>query len=119
MKIILTTETASAAVVLKNQIIAAIKGEIEGVTIDTWSTTRSAESFDIIFHDAEQYVSAPEKNVLFKVVVEGTEVVFSTGWWKANPEPVREMLCLHTGRLTEMLLRYFPGSYIKFNIVDF
>lgn len=119
MKIILTTETASAAVVLKNQIIAAIKGEIEGVVIDTWAYTKSGEKLDIVFHDAEQYVKASEKNVLFKIVVEGAEVILSSGWWKSNPEPSKEMICLHTGRLTEMLLRYFPGSFIKFNIVDF
>lgn len=119
MKIILTTETASAAVVLKNQIIAAVKGEIEGVTIDTWSYTKSGDKLDILYHDVEQYVNAPEKNVLFKVIVEGTEVILSSGWWKSNPEPSREMICIHIGRLAEMLLRYFPGCYIKFNIIDF
>ena len=119
MKIVLTTETAPAAVVLKNQIIAAVKGDMEDVTIDTWTYVKSNENYDIVFHNPEQYANDPEKNVLFKVGVEGTEVTFSTGWWKANPEPSREMQCLHTGRLVEMLLRYFSKGFIKFNIVDF
>ena len=118
MKIILTTETALAAMVLKNQIIAAVKGEVSGVTIDTWSYIKSGDNFDILYHDAEQYVNAPEKNVLFRVEASGQEVSFSTAWWKSKPEPSREMLCLHTGRLTEMLLRYFSGSYIRFNVLD-
>jgi len=119
MKIILTTETGLAAMVLKNQIIAAVKGELEGVTIDTWSYIKSGDNFDIIYHDADQYVNAPEKNVLFRVETSGSEVVFSTAWWKSKPEPSREMLCLHTGRLTEMLLRYYGGTFVKFNVLDF
>lgn len=119
MKIILTTETAMAALVLKNHIIAAVKGEIDGVDIDTWSYVKSGDNFDIIYHNPPQYLNSPERNVLFRVEVDGTEVSFGSAWWKSNPEPLREMICLHTGRLAEMLLRYFSGGYIKFNVVDF
>ena len=119
MKIILTTETAMAAVVLKSHILAAVKGDFNGLEIDTWTYVKSGDKFDIIFHNPDQYVDEPEKNVIFKVEVSGNEVSFSTAWWKGKPEPSREMLSLHTGRLTEMLLRYFSGGYIKYSIVDF
>lgn len=108
-----------AAVVLKMQIIAAVKGDIKGMDIDTWTYVKSGDKFDIIFHDPSQYVNDPTKNVIFKVEVEGAEVSFSTAWWKGRLEPSREMLSLHTGRLTEMLLRYFSGGFIKYSIVDF
>ena len=119
MKIVLTTETSLAAMVLKSQIIAAVKGEIKDVTIDTWAYIKSGDNYDIIYHDVPQYVDAPDKNVLFRVEAEGNEVTFSTAWWKNKPEPKREMLCLHTGRLTEMLLRYFPGTSVRFNILNY
>ena len=119
MKIVLTTETAMAAVVLKNHVIAAVKGDIDDVNIDTWTYVKSGDNFDIIYHNPEQYTDYPEKNVVFRVEVEGTEVSFGTAWWKSKPEPSKEMLCLHTGRLSEMLLRYFSGGFINFNIVDF
>lgn len=119
MKVVLTTETASAAVVLKNQIIAAVRGELDDVKIDTWSYIKSGDGFDVVYHNSDQYTDEPEKNVLFRVDVEGSEVIFSAGWWKNKPMPKKEMLCLHTGRLTEMLLRYFSAKYIKFNVVDF
>ena len=119
MKIVLTTETAMAAVVLKNQVLAAIKGEIEGVDIDTWSYIKSGDNFDVIYHNPSQYVNYPERNVVFTVAVGGTEVTFNSAWWKTKPEPSREMLCLHTGRLAEMLLRYFSKGCIRFNVVDY
>lgn len=119
MKIILTTETNLAAIVLKGHIIAAVKGEVDCVEIETWSYIKSKDNYDIIYHNPAQYVDESEKHVLFRVEVEGTEVTFSTAWWSNNPEPSREMMCLHTGRLSEMLLRYFPKSFIKFNVVGF
>lgn len=119
MKIILTTETSMSAVVLKNQIIAAVKGELVGQTIDTWSYIKSGDNFDVLFHNPPQYTETPESNVLFKVEVEGLDVYLSTAWWKSKPQPSREMSCLHTGKLTEMILRYFSSSFIKFSIVDY
>ena len=119
MRIILTTETSIAAVSLKSKIIAAIKGEIEDYIIQTWSYTKSGDDYDIVYHNLEQYTETPEKNVLFRVEVDGTELIFSTAWWKTKPEPAKEMLCIHTGRLVEMLLKFFSDEYIKFNIVNF
>lgn len=119
MKIILTTETSLAAALLKQQIITAVKGENTEILIDTWSYKRSGDNYDIIYHNPSQYIDSPEKNVLFRVEVDGTEVFFSTAWWINNPQPANEMLCLHTGRLTEMLLSNFSSNFIKFNVVDF
>jgi hypothetical protein len=119
MKVVLTTETALAAVVLKGHILSAIKGDVDNMDIDTWSYVKSGDNYDIIYHNPLQYVNAPEKNVVFRVEVEGTEVMISTAWWSSKPVPSKEMLCLHTGRLVEMLLRYFSGGFMKFNIVDF
>ena len=119
MKIVLTTETAMAAVVLKQRVVAAIKGEIEGVDIETWSYNKSRDNFDVIYHNPSQYVNDPEKNVVFTISVVGTEVTFNSAWWKSKPEPSREMICLHTGRLAEMLLCYFSKGFIRFNIVDY
>lgn len=118
MRIILSTENSLTALRLRDQIIKSVKGEIENVNIDTWSYTRSGNNFDIIYHDAAQYLEDPSKNVLFKLEVDGSNVLLTSVWWKANPEPSHEMICLHSGRLTEMLLRYFAGKYIKFAIVD-
>ena len=103
---------------LKEQIIKSIKKEVEGVDIETWSYTKSKEGFDIIFHDVPQYVDDGKKNVLFKIELDGSIVSLSSVWWQKNPEPSVEMICLHVGRLTEMLLRYFRESFIKFSIVD-
>lgn len=119
MKIILTTETNLAAVILMSQVIAAVKGNIDGVNIDSWSYIKSGDRYDIIFYNQPQFAKVPERNALFRVEVEGSEVVFSTAWWKSNPEPSKEMLCIHTGKLTEMLLKYFRGGFIKFSVVDF
>lgn len=35
-----------------------------------------------------------------------------------NIEPSDEIKCLHVGRLTEMLLRYFSDKYIKLSIIE-
>jgi hypothetical protein len=118
MRIILSTENSLTAMRLRDQIIKSIKGEIDGLSIDTWSYTRSGDNFDILYHDPAQYTQEPNKNVLFKLEIDGSNVLFSSVWWKKNPEPSYEIMCLHTGRLTEMLLRYFRGRYIKFTVVD-
>lgn len=117
MKIILSTETSVTAMRLKNQIINSVKGEVENVSIDTWSYTRSRNNFDILYHNPVQYTQDLSKHVLFKIEIDGCNVVLSTVWWKDNPMPSYEMLCLHVGRMTEMLLRYYSGKYIKISIV--
>ena len=114
MRIILSTENSLTAMRLREQIIKSVKGKIVG----TWSYTRSSDNFDILYHDPIQYTQDPYKNVLFKLEIDGSNVVLSSVWWKKNPEPQYEIVCLHTGRLTEMLLRYFRGKYIKFTVVD-
>lgn len=114
MRIILSTENSLTAMRLREQIIKSVKGKIVG----TWSYTRSSDNFDILYHDPIQYTQDPYKNVLFKLEIDGSNVLLSSVWWKKNPEPQYEIVCLHTGRLTEMLLRYFRDKYIKFTVVD-
>lgn len=118
MKVILNTENTFQAIKLRELIIKGIKGEIDNVKIDTWSYTKSVENFDIVFHNPDQYLKDPEKNVLFKLDVDGSFNVLSIVWWKKNPEPSVEMKCYHIGRMVEMLLRYFSNNYIKLSIVD-
>lgn len=117
MRIILSTENSLTAMRLRDLIIKSVMGEVDGFSIETWSYTRSGNNFDILYHDPEQYTENPAKNVLFKLEIDGFNVLLSSVWWKNNPEPSYEMVCLHTGRLTEMLLRYFSGHYIRFTVV--
>lgn len=119
MRIILTTESALSGARLKDRIIKAVNGTLEDVTIDTWSYIKSGDGFDVIFHNPQQFVEDPHKNVLFRVEIDGSNVVLSTAWWSGREAPVREMLCLHTGRLAEMLLCHFSAYISKFNISDF
>ena len=118
MKVILNTENTFQAIKLREQIIKGIKGDIEAVIIDTWSYTKSVEKFDIVCHNPNQYLNDPEKNVLFKLDVDGSFILLSIVWWKKNPEPSDEMKCYHVGRLVEMLLRHFRNSFIKLSVVD-
>lgn len=118
MRVILTTENSLSALRLRNLIIKSVRGEVPGVNVKTWVYIKSGNNFDIVYHDVEQFLLEPEKNVLYKLEVDGAIVSFTATWWKTNPEPSREMICLHTGRLTEMLLRYFSGQFIKFSILD-
>lgn len=118
MRIILNTENSITAIRLRELIIKSVKGEIQGTSIDTWSYTKSSNNFDIIYHNPEQYTQNPAKNVLFKLEVDGSNVLLSSVWWKNNPQPSHEIICLHFGRLTEMILRYFNSRYIKFSIID-
>lgn len=118
MKVILNTDNAFQAIKLREQIIKGIKGEIEGITINTWSYTKSSENYDIVFHNPEQYSKEPEKNVLFKLEVDGSFIELSIVWWKKNPEPSDDMKCYHIGRLVEMLLRHFRHNYIKLSVID-
>lgn len=118
MKLILNTNDISAATRLKQHIISSVKGECEDITIDTWSYTSSMEKFDLLFHNLSQYVDDKSKNVLFRVYTDGSNVVFSIVWWKNNPKPTEEIMCLHLGRLTEMLLSHFRSEFSKLSIVD-
>lgn len=118
MKIILTTENAFQSIKLRELIIKAVKGDLDNIQIDTWSYTKSGENYDIIYHNPPQYVENPEKNVLFRLEIDDSIVQFSIVWWKKNTEPSDEIKCLHVGRLTEMLLRYFSDKYIKLSIIE-
>ena len=119
MKLILTTETSITSEQLKNKIIKAVKGEMDNIIIDTWSYLRSGDNFDIVYHNPSQYIDTPENNVVFRLGIDGSEVYFENAWWKSNPEPSKDMFCLHIGRLTEMLLTYFSSEFFRFYIVDF
>lgn len=118
MKIVLTTESTFAAARLKDRILRAVKGDLPQETIDTWSYARAAEGIDVIFHNPPQYVNVPENNVLFRVELNGENVIFSTAYWTRNPSPSNTMNCLHIGRLTEMLLVHFSGEFSKFSILE-
>lgn len=118
MKIVLNTDSALSAIFFRNTIIKAIKGNIDDIFIRAWSYTRSGDNYDIIYYNLEQYTRHPEKNVLFRLTTDGANIVFSTAWWRKNPEPEKELLCLHVGRLTEMLLRYYSDYFIKFTIIS-
>lgn len=117
MKVRLSTSSALGAVILRHNIIRAINGEYERIEIETWSYKRSSDNYDIIFHDPDQYVNNPEKNVIFRVITDGNDVVFVPAWWKNNPQPSEEMICLHVGRLVEMLTRYFSKEFSVCTIV--
>lgn len=118
MKVILNTENAYQAVRLRELIIRGIKKELDNVEIDTWAYTKSAEEYDIIYHNLPQYVNDPDKNVLFRLVLDGANVIFKIVWWKGKPEPDEKVKSLHMGRLVEMLLSHFMQSIIKLSIVD-
>jgi len=118
MKIILSTASQYAATTLKNKIIHVIKGKDRTATIDTWSYKTSADGNDIIYHNPPQYINEPTKNVIFVVKAEGCDVVFTDSCWR-NPNnicPTHEMICYHTGRLTEILLAHFGNLFSSFVI---
>lgn len=118
MKLILNTNDIISASRLQHNILTSVKGEIDGVSIETWSYTSSMEKFDLLFHNPPQFAYDQSKNVLFRVYTDGSNVVFSVVWWKSNPKPSEEIICLHLGRLTEMLLSHFRGEFSKLSIVD-
>lgn len=118
MRIILTTENTFSAARLRDRILKAVKGDLPEETIDTWSYARATDSIDVIFHNPPQYVEVSENNVLFRVDLNGENVIFSTAFWSRNPKPSMEMNCLHVGRLTEMILVHFLGEFSKFSILE-
>ena len=60
---------------------------------------------EYIYHDSYQYVSTPEKNVVFRIKRISAKVVLTATHLPENPKPDHDMYALHTGRLTEMLLK--------------
>lgn len=118
MKIILTTGSEQAAETLKNKIINVIMGKDRNDTIETWSYTQAQDGSDIIYHNKDQYVNDPTKNVIFIVKVNEVEVTFKDSYWRntKNIRPIQEMVCYHTGRLTEILLAHFGSRFSSFEI---
>lgn len=116
MKVILSTYSPLAAALLQQQIIRSLKNEAKASYL-TWSYVKSKEQFDIIYHNPDQYIKESEKNVIFRIYVDGYDVVFMPMWWMKNPQPSEDMICLHIGRLVEMLLRYFSAEF-KTCVVD-
>lgn len=110
MKVVLSTYSPLAAALLQQQIIRVLKEENDG-SLATWSYVKSKEQFDIIYHNPDQYTKDPAKNVIFRIYVDGYDVVFISMWWMKNPQPSDDMICLHTGRLVEMLMRYFSAEF--------
>ena len=112
MKIVINCASAIAANRLKNQIVEDVKNE----ELMTWSYKKSKSDHDIIFHNPDQYVEEPAKNVIFVVKTDDNAVVLKTTYWEGNPEPSREMNALHTGRLVEAILG--QGYSGNFQIID-
>ena len=120
MKLIATTEDVFAASRSQVMIKQALQGNDQtGSTIETWAYTRSKDNYDIIYHDAKQYVGDPEKNVIFRMELDGCNLVFQTAHWVNKPTPTREMDSLHTGRLLEMLLSHFSRYISQVSVSNF
>ena len=118
MRVVLTTENVYIASRLRDSIIKAVKGELPQEQIETWSYAKAAENIDVIFHNLPQYTGTPQNNVVFRVELNGENIIFSTAYWTRNPQPEHQMYCLHVGRLTEMLLAHFSGDFSKFSILE-
>lgn len=118
MRIVLTTENIYVASRLRDKILRTVRKDESEMQIDTWSYIKAADDFDVIFHNPSQYTNDPLKNVVFRVELNGENIIFSTAYWTHNPQPSHEMYCLHVGRLTEMLLTYFSKDITKYAIID-
>lgn len=118
MRIVLTTNDVFTASNLKNTIIEAIKGNITDYSIDTWSYRKAGDGFDVIFHNPSQFVDNPSKNVIFRLEQDGENVLFTGAFWTSNPQPSRELFCVHIGRLCEMLLTYFSRDILRLSVID-
>ena len=119
MKIILSTESFLGAVILKERILKGTQKKDNSISVETWSYKKSSDNYDIIYHDVPQYTDDVSKNVIFRVETDDRNVVLSIAWWSKNPEPTHQMMSLHIGRLTEMLLTYFSDNFITYRIIDF
>lgn len=118
MKVSLIAGSSINALNLRSKIIEATRCLDDSTGVRTWSYTKSKEEYDLIFHNPAQYVDVPSKNVLFRLTLDGAIVSFEPVWWSSNPKPDDDVICLHIGRLTEFLLRYFKNYFIKFVIVN-
>ena len=118
MRIVLSTENVYVASRLRDKILRTVKGDLPQEQIDTWSYVKAADNYDIIYHNPPQYTKTPQNNVVFRVELNGENVILSTAYWTRNPQPVHNMYCLHVGRLTEMLLTHFSGDFSKFSIFE-
>lgn len=118
MRIILTTENTFAAARLKDRILKAVKGELPQGAINTWSYIKAADNYDIIYLNQPQFTDIPEKNVVFRVELNGENIIITPAYWTHNPQPSNEIFCLHVGRLTEMILTHFQSDFSKFSILD-
>lgn len=117
MKVVLNTYSSLAAAFLHQGIIRSLKDGNRIESLTTWSYVKSKEQYDIIYHNPDQYVNEPDKNVIFRIYVDGSDVVFLPMWWMKNPRPTEDMICLHVGRLVEMLMRYFSAEF-KTCVID-
>lgn len=118
MKLIVFTDGIFEAARLKDSIINSIKGEEGCECIDTWSYVLAANNHDVIFHNLSKYTDYPDKNVLFRMDLDGENIVFKPTWWKKYEQPSDEMKNLHTGKLVEMLLTHFSGKFGKISIQE-
>lgn len=119
MKVVITTDNMFVAYRLKSEILSALNNN--DCEIKTWTfekAKRGGQDVDIIYHNPSQYTNNPKKNVLFRVVVIDNNVQFFVSWWKNHPVPSRDMICLHIGRLTEMLLCNFSTYIRTFSVLD-
>lgn len=120
MKLIATTVDVFAASRLQLMIKQAIKGEHPaGLRVDTWTYTRSGDNYDIIYHNVPQYVNDSAKNVIFRMELDGSNVIFTAAHWVNKPTPTHDMDSLHIGRLLEMLLTHFSRYITQVSVADF
>lgn len=109
MRIVIECTSAFEAKKLKSQILEDVKNE----ELETWEHTTAQSGNDIIFHNPDQYVTEPKKNVIFSIDTDDNKVVFSTKYWSKNPQPSKEMYALHTGRLVEVILNQGYSNNFK------
>ena len=72
MKVVLYTENIFQSNRLRERIIKGIKNDLDDLKIDTWSYAKATGNYDIIYHNPQQYIERPEKNVLFRLEIDGT-----------------------------------------------
>lgn len=104
MKLKILTPNFDEACRIKNAIIENIH-EGRHLTWEHDTGTVNNQHVDVIFHNREQYVNDPEKQVIFTIKVLGNNVVINATKWSSNPAEIsHEIKALHLGRLVEVLL---------------
>lgn len=120
MKIEINCGTEKNAELLKNNILDDVKSGV----YETWShkpikieIDDSLIDGDAIYHDANQFMKPTEKqkHVIFVVERDKNKVIFQANYMKNNPKPDHDMYALHTGRLTEMLLK--RDDILSFSVI--